>query len=221
MIEANEIFSQDDTRLALWCESGADTNDLANMANQIAEKRVRLISVPPEIVSYIWTCLEKTKIDIYTRYSFMPLQKNMDKDINDLSEKVSQIFKQGANGVQIFVQMRDFERFCDALVVVRDDLFFNRKLSVCMDIEDIDINNLGLIFQKLREIKADSFAITFNEDTGNRSDFIGRIYALLEQWDLDGELHCVLIDNMDRIDQIIRLTEILKPDLVNKTRFFF
>ena len=221
MIEVNEIFSDDDVRLALWCESGGDTNDLANMANQIVEKHMRLISVPPEIVPYIWTCLEKTKIDIFTRYSFMPLQKNMDKDIDGLSENITQVLKRGANGVQVFVQMRDFERFCDALQPVRDDLFFNRKLSVCMDIEDIDINNLGLIFQKLQNIKADSFGITFNEDTGNRSDFIGRIYALLEQWDLDGELHCILINNMDRVDQVVRLTEILKPDLINKTRFFF
>lgn len=221
MIEANEIFSNDDVRLALWCESAADTNDLAVMANKIAETHMRLISVPPEIVSYIWTCLEKTKVEIFTRYSFVPLQKNMDKDIDDLSRKVVQILKQGANGVQIFIKMHDFEGFCDALMPVRDDLFFNRKLVICMDIGDLDINNLGLIFQKLRDIRADAIGLTLNEDMGNRSDFIGRIYALLEQWNFDGELHFFLLNNMDRVDQVVRLTEILRPELTNKTEFFF
>lgn len=221
MIEANEIFLEDDVRLALWCEQAADTNGLAMMANKIAESKVRLISVPPEIVSYVWTCLEKIKVCIFTRYSFAPLQKNIDKDIDDLSKNIAQIFKQGASGVQIFIKMQHLEHFVDVFASVRDDLFFNRKLSVCMDIEDLDINNLGMIFQKLKDIKADSFGLTFTEDMGNRSDFIGRVYALLEQWDFDGELHFILLNNMDRVDQVVRLTEILKPDLINKTKFFF
>ena len=55
----------------------------------------------------------------------------------------------------------------------------------------------------------------------NRSDFIGRIYALLEQWNFNGELHFILLDNLDRVDQVVRLTEILQPDLISKTKFFF
>lgn len=221
MIEVNEIFSDKDKRLALWCEKVADTNELAVLANKIAESGVGLISVPSEMVADIWTYLEKLKIDIFTRYSFLPLQKNNDVEMNDLVKNISRVCRQGATGVQIFVKMRDFERFIDSLMIVRNDLFFNHTLSICMDVNDIDINNLGLIFQKLKDIHADSFGLTFNEDMGNRSDFIGRIYALFEKWDFDGDLHFILVDNLDRVDQTVRLAEILQPNLIEKTKYFF
>ena len=73
----------------------------------------------------------------------------------------------------------------------------------------------------MNDIKADSFGLTLTEDMGNRSDFIGRVYSLLEQWDFEGQLHFILLNNLDRADQVIRLTEILQPELINKTKFFF
>lgn len=116
--------------------------------------------------------------------------------------------------------MRDFERVIDLLTVVRDDLFFEHNLCLVMDIQDIGIGDWDLVFNKLRDIRADSFGILLGEDMGNRSDFIGRIYGMLENWDFDGDLHFVLGNNFDRIDQVIRLVESIRPDLSNKLNFF-
>ena len=221
MIEANEIFLNEDTRLALWAEMAQDTNEIALLADKIVQSKTPVVSVPPEMVKDIWTYLEKTPVEIFTRFSFVPLKKNFDNDMDDLIKDVSKICKSGADGVQLFVKMRDFYKFMDVLSIVRNDLFFNHKLSICMDIEDIDINDLSGFFQKLNEVQVDSFGLTFYEDMENRSDFIGRIYALLEQWNFNGELHFILLDNLDRVDQVVRLTEILQPDLISKTKFFF
>ena len=221
MIEANEIFLEEDTRLALWAEMAQDTNEIALLADKIAQSKMSVISVPPEMVANMWTYLEKTPVEILTRFSFAPLKKDFDVDMDVLIKNISKICKSGARGVQIFIKMQDFYKFIDVLAIVRNDLFFNHKLSICMDIEDIDINDLSNIFQKLKDIKADSFGLTLNEDMGTRSDFIGRVYALLEQWDFDGQLHFILLNNLDRADQVIRLTEILQPDLTNRTKFFF
>lgn len=221
MIEANEIFFNEDTRLALWCEMVEDTNESALLADKIAQSKVPVVSVPPDMVENMWTYLEKVPVEILTRFSFTPLKKNFDTDADDLIKNIAGIFKHGANGVQLFIKMHDFYNLIDVLSIVRNDLFFEHKLSLCMDIQDIDINDLSNIFNKLKGVKADSLGLTFSEDMGNRSDFIGRIYALLEQWDFDGQLHFVLLNNLDRVDQIVRLTEIMKPDLINKTKFFF
>ena len=67
MIESNEIFLDFDPRIALWCDSVGDTNDLASLANYIIENKINLISVSSEIVSFIWTCLEKTNVKITTK----------------------------------------------------------------------------------------------------------------------------------------------------------
>ena len=220
MIEISEIFSDSDKRIAIWCENMDDTNDLAIMCDSIINNSVNLVSVPFEMVHNVWTYLEKSGVKILTRCNFNPVSKNIDSDMYKLGADINNVCKSGANGVQIFVKMRDFERFIDNLKIVRDDLFFGHELSVVMDTEDIDINNIDFIFQKLREIRADSFGLTLDEDMGNRSDFVGRIYALLEHFNFGGELHFLLWNNFDRIDQVVRLTESLRPELSEKLRFF-
>jgi len=220
MIEVNEIFSDSDSRLAFWCESVEDTNDLAMMADNIIEENINLISVTPGAVPFIWPYLEKAKVKILTRYIFNPLQKNIDSEIYDLAANISRVFKKGAGGIQIFIKMRDFERFVDSISVVRDDLFFKHDLSVGIDISDLDMNNLDNFFGKMREIRPDSLVLTLNEDMGNRSDFVGRVYALLHQWNTNSELHFILNNDYDRMDQVIRLVESERPELNDKLKFF-
>lgn len=220
MIEANEIFSDFDSRLALWCQDVSDTNDMAVLANHIIENHISLISVPSSILSYMWTCLEKSKVKIFTRYIFYPLNKNIDNDVSNLSAKIIADYKNGTNGVQIFVKMRDFEHFIDLVSSIRDDLFFEHDLCLVLDIQDIDVNNWDVIFQKLHDIKANAFGIAFDEDMGLRSDFIGRIYGMLQNWNFDGNLHLMLKNNYERIDQTIRLVESLRPELSDKLHFF-
>lgn len=220
MIEMNEVFSDSDTRVAIWCEDMADTNDLAMMCESVVNSGVKLISVPHDIVQNVWAYLEKNDVKILTRYNFNSGVKNFDSEMFELGANVTSVCKNGADGVQIFIKMRDFERFLDVLQVVRDDLFFGHDLSIVMDIEDLDINNLDFVFQKLRDIRADSFGLTLNEDLGNRSDFVGRVYTLLQNFNFDGELHFMLGNNFDRIDQVIRLTEILYAAKSQRLRFF-
>ncbi len=220
MIESNEIFLEYDPKIALWCDGVWDTNDLANLANYILESKIDLISVSSNIVYYMWTCLEKNKVKIFTRYNFAPLQKNMDKDVFELAENITGVWKRGAMGAQIFLKMRDFERFIDTFMPVRDDLFFEHDLCIGLDISEIGISDWDFLFQQIRSIRANSLCLTLNEDAGNRSDFVGRIYGMLQKWDFNGELYFVLGNNYDRIDEVIRLIESEKPELSNRVRFF-
>ena len=203
MIDINEIFSDSDKRIAIWCEGANDTNDLAIMCENIINNDVHLISVPPTVVENAWTYLEKTGVKILTRYKFSPLQKNFEKDMYELAENITSVCKSGANGVQIFLSVHNFE-----------------DLDIVFDIQDLDNGNLKNVFQKLRDIRANILTLTLNEDMGNRSDFVGRMYGFLQNWDFDGDLHFILGNNFDRIDQVVRLIEILQPEMSEKVRFF-
>ncbi len=220
MIEEKEILLDPafENQIASWCDNVQDTNDAAIMANDILESGVDTISVPAENVPFVWICLEKSNVEIYTRYIFNPT--DIDNDFNDLVKNINQVFKSGAHGVQIFVKMANYEKFMDLLSLVRDDLFFGHKLCICMDINDIDISKWDMIFEKLRALRVDVFAITLEQDNGKRSDFMGRVYGMLDAWNFDGVLHCIKINKNIRIDEIMRLTEMLQPDIYEKLRFF-
>ena len=222
MIEEKEILLDPafDKQIASWCSDVLDTNDTANMVNSILEAGVDTISVPPEMVPFTWTCLEKSNVEIYTRYDFNPAEQDIDTEFNELVKKINQSLKSGASGIQIFVKMAVFEKFMNLFALVRDDLFFGHNLCICMDINDIDVHKWNLIYEKLREVRVDVFAITFNKDEGKRSDFIGRIYSMLDNWNFDGVLHCLFINKNLRIDEIMRLTEIMQPKIYERLRFF-
>lgn len=220
MIEANDIFFDSDPRVALWCDDMSDTSDIAMLANNIIENKISLISVPEVMLLNMWTYLEKSKVKIFARHIFETLNKNFDKDVSNLSEKIISDYKQGANGIQIFLKMRDFERFIDLLSIIRDDLFFEHDLCLVLDVQEIGVDNIDLIFTKLNEIRANSFGIYLSEDMGTRSDFIGRIYGMLQNWNFDGDLHFMLNNNFERIDQTIRLIESLRPELSDRIHFF-
>ena len=220
MIELNEIFFDDDKRVSLWCDDGGDTNDWAALANNIIENKVEIISLTPKMLPFMWTCLEKNKVKIFARYDFRSVHKDIDGDMFVLAENITTLCKNGANGIQLFIKMRDFERVLNSLQTVRDDLFFGHDLCVVMDISDIDVSNWDFVFQKLTDIGAHAFGISFKEDTGIRSDFIGRIYGMLQKFDFGGDLHFMFGNNAERIDQTIRLIESLQPGLMDKTHFF-
>jgi len=220
MIEVNEIFYESDKKIALWCGDADDTSDLATLADNIIENGVSLVSVPPKTLPFMWTCLEKSGIKILTRYFFETSNRNIDNDISQLSENIMSVQRQGAKGVQIFIKMRDFERVIDLLGTIRDDLFFKHDLCIVLNIQEISVDEWRGIFDKLREIRADSFGVLFDEDMGNRSDFIGRIYGMLDNWNFDGDLHFVMGNNFDRMDQVMRLVESMRPELDEKLHFF-
>lgn len=220
MIEINEIFTDSDKRLALMCDAVADTNDLAGMADYIIQSGIHLISVPPEMVYLVWTYLEHAGVKILTRFDFVPEHKDIDSGMYDLAQKITGVCKKGADGVQVFVKMRDFETFMDKISVVRDDLFFEHELCLAMDIEDLDIQQLPMIFQKLRDVRVKAFVLTLKDDKKNRSDFVGRVYGMLKNWDADCELHFALNNDFSRIDQVARLVESEKPELAERLRFF-
>ena len=223
MIEDKEILldSAFEKQIAFWGNSVQDTNDIAGIADKILESGVDTISVPPEIVPFMWTYLEKANIEIYTRFDFAPLAQNIENDFDELVKQITQSCKQGATGVQIFIKMAEFERFMNLLSLVRDDLFFEHKLCICMDINDIDVHRWDMIFEKLRNLRVDVFTITFNKDDGKRSDFIGRVYGMLDAWNWDGVLHCLFLNKKIRIDEVMRLTETMQPKIYEKLRFFF
>ena len=220
MIEINEIFFDSDKRVALWCDDLPDTNDLAVMADYIIKSDIRFISVPDKMLPFVWVYLENFDVKIYTRFMVDLNKKDIDADMYNLAENITNVCKKGASGVQIFISQDDLESFSNKILPVRDDLFFGHDLSLVMDIEDIDVNNWHMVFQKLHDLNATAFGLILKEDMKNRSDFVGRVYGMLQNWDADCELHFMLNNNFDRMDQVIRLIESEKPELSDKLRFF-
>ncbi|MCQ2574625.1 MAG: hypothetical protein MJ156_00790 [Alphaproteobacteria bacterium] len=219
MIETENIFLDANDKLALWIQSRPDTISLASVANNVINQNISLISTTPAAAQYLWTCLEKEKTTILARFYFEQ-HEDIDQSISILSKDIVNVCKHGASGVQLFISIKDFWFVVKNFTILFNDLFFEHELGIGLDILEIPNNKWNDVFCKLRDLHVKSLTLTLKEDTGNKSDFVGRIYGMLHNWDFDGNLYFELLNNYERVDEVIRLVECEKPDLLGKIKFF-
>ncbi len=223
MMNLNYIFDDITGMRAWWIpESETDASDLAAVADVVLESGVSLISVPCAATGEIWPWVEKNDIKIVNRFV---LSIGEDADFIDivsrLAKSITESFKLGAVGAQVFVHVADIERFCDAMKPVRQDLFFDKTFSVAIDIDEMRGGTWTAVFDVLRKIAPDAIVMTAKGDSFDaNSDFVGLVFDMLNNWSLKSDLHLWFGKNMFRVSQVLRLCQKIQPGLVQNMRVF-
>ena len=220
MIEIKEIFDNNldvAKKVALWLSDKCDSAELAGAAEYMVEMNVPVVSVAPKSVPVIWPWVEKSNLKILARFDNVGLD-----DLSGLGMNVNSVFKQGANGAQLILKLSDLKRFVESVSSVRDDLFFNKDLSIGLDMFEVWPLDWAGVFENLKKLRASSLLLIMTNDTKEKSDFVGRIYSVLENWNADSnmELHVMLETSFDRAEQVYRLVAINRPELLDKLKFF-
>ena len=221
MMPENIIFDDLSKMVAVWCGVGTGSNELARVAEFVMEKNISILSVTPESIRVIWPWLENVKTDIFARF-YLSDKKISEHQISDLTVNINNAFKSGACGAQLFLPYDALDSLVEQTRVVRDDLFFNKQLSIGVDINEIDSSDWEKLFLNLQKINATVLTLILTKDMGDKSDFVGRIYGMLNSWDDNNRfsLHFVFGQNYLRMEQAFRLIKSVKPELVNGVKFF-
>ena len=176
MIDKNTVFELLGGRVALWCGTDMDSVELARAVQFVTDNGISMLSVTPNAVPTVWPWLENSNVKIMTRF-YLDTKNITEKQISDVTVRINSALRQGAHGAQIFLPCVALADLVEQTHIVRDDLFFNKDLSIGMDVAEIGPFDWGAVFENLRKINASSVIIAFAEDKGNKSDFVGRIYA--------------------------------------------
>lgn len=221
MIEKNALFDEVGKYAALWCAGDADGGDLACATQFLNEKKLSIVSVAPDSVLTVWPWLEKSNVKIMGRF-YLPNKKVTEAQVSDLTVRINSTFKHGAHGAQVFLPYVALENLVEQTHVIRDDLFFNKDLAIGIDIADVGVFEWEKLFENLRKINASSVVFVFTQDDGDKSDFVGRIYAMLNAWKNENkfDLHFAFGPNFMRIEQAWRLVESMRPELLCGVKFF-
>ena len=221
MIDKNTVFELLGGRVSLWCGTDMDSVELARAAQFATDNGVSVVSVAPNAVQTIWPWMENSAVKIMTRF-YLDTKNITEKHISDVTVRINAALRQGAHGAQIFLPRVALPGLVEQTHVVRDDLFFNKDLSIGMDISDIGPFDWGTVFDNLRKINVSSVIMAFAEDAGNKSDFVGRVYAMLNAWGPENKfnLHFAFGPNFMRIEQALRLVQYMRPDLAGNMRFW-
>ena len=220
MINEKIIFNEIHNNISLMCRDDCEGADLAAATGLAMSNRMKSICVLPNHVAEVWPWLEKSKVKIIARF-FIDRTIN-DEFMSDFAAGVSGSFRTGADGAIVFLGLRDLDKFAAEIVSIRDDLFFNKSFSIGMDIDEIGPFDWEHLFGILHLVRADSLVLKLAKDTGDKSDFVGRVFAMLntERGKWAGAVNFVLEQNIVRIDQTFRLIQQLKPETISKTEFF-
>lgn len=221
MIDKSVIFDAIGSGVALWCATDMDATDLADAVQFANARQLSDISVAPNMIQTVWPWLEGRPVKIMTRF-YLEQKKITEEHVSDITVRINSALRQGANGAQVFVDVDALGDLVEQTHVVRDDLFFNKDLSIGLDIGDIGPFDWSNVFANLRKINASSVVFAFTQDTGDKSDFVGRIYAMLNAWDLQNKfnLHFAFGPNFMRIEQAQRLVQQVRPMLMDGLRFW-
>ena len=220
MIEEKAIFDEVRNNISLFCGDDCVGADLAAAVGVAISNKMRTICVTPKSVADIWPWVEGSKIKIFSRFVVDALIN--DDFMSDLSCRINASCCDGANGIIIFLAKRDLKKFAAEISSIREDLFFNKTFAIGIDINDIGPFDWEELFGILHLLHVDSLVLTLRDDTGNKSDFVGRVFAMLNanrgKW--NGGISFILGQNVVRIDQVYRLIQQLCPDTISKTEFF-
>ena len=221
MIDKNTVLEQIGGKCALWCGADMDAGELAQAVGVIGERNIRMVSVAQDSVATIWPWVERDNIKIMSRFYFAD-KKISEKQISDVTVRINNAFKHGAGGAQIFLPYAALADLVEQTYVIRDDLFFDKDLSIGVDVAEFGPYDWSDLFGQLRRLNATSVVFVFTKDAGDKSDFVGRIYGMLNAWDADNkfDLHFAFGPNFMRIEQALRLVQSVRPELVGRLKFW-
>ena len=218
MMKSENILEQIDAAFAVWCAAGVDATELARMASIAIERKIDVMSVAPDDVAVVWPWIENKKIKIFPRFY---VNKSDVETVSGVSRDINLAFKNGADGAMVFLSQNQLDFFVSQIYLIRDDLFFNKSFFVGLDISEIGPFDWKNVFLALAKVRADGLVLSLTNDTGDKSDFVGRLYAALDAWgDTNMSLYFVLGAKCVRIEQAMRLVQSMRPELVDKTKFF-
>jgi hypothetical protein len=222
MIDESVVLEQIENNIAMWCMGAGDSGKLARDADLILQSGVSMVSVVPDAVDIIWPWFEKNNIKILARF-YCEDKKITDAQISELTVRIKDVFKRGAYGAQVFLRGDELENLVEQTHMVRDDLFFNKDLSIGLDITDVEASDWDNLFANLRKINATSVLfVCAGKGAKQKTEFVGALYAMLNAWSDDNkfDLHFALWPDFMRIEQAMRLTELMRPELVRNLKFF-
>jgi hypothetical protein len=149
-------------------------------------------------------------------------KKVTEQQISDVTMAINSAFKRGAHGAQIFLAYSALAGLVEQIHVIRDDLFFEKDLSIAIDINQIDSDDWNDLFENLQKINATSLLLTMSKDMGDKSDFVGRFYGMLDVWNSENkfDIHLAFGQNFQRIEQALRLIKSMRPELIKTTKVF-
>lgn len=220
MIKTDIIFDEIDDISCAWVPNGTDAPNLARISENVVEKNMQYLSLPLGVIDTVWPWLEKNSVKILARVNFAN-ETPTDTAMSQLATNITDAFRHGASGVQIFVHYANLAEFVDMMLPMRDDLFFERYLSVSLNIKEIPSTKWADVFALIGKIRPDSILIIADGDSFNpKSDFLGRAYAMLEKWDTAFALHVLFGKNMMRVSQMLRLVQKMQPKMLPAFRVF-
>ncbi len=222
MMDGNVFLEEYQSYAALWCAGNLEATDLARVAADAVEKKLCAVSVVPDSVGVVWPWLENSMTQIMARFYF-PDKIISDAQISDVTSRINMAFKRGAHGAQVFLPASALTGLVENVHIIRDDLFFDKTLEIGIDIGEVGAYDWGELFANLRKINASSVLFVLTNDMGNKSDFVGRLYGMLNAWDKNNnfDLHFAFGPNFMRIEQTVRLIESMRPELLNGVKFWF
>jgi len=195
----------------IWCGADASASDLVAASDMALRVKSRAVAVAPAHVHIVWAWMEGKGTEVFAVF-----QDSGICDPSKLAPEIHAVFKKGADGV-ILPWSADI---AGALLPVRDDLFFGKKLFLSAFLGNIEPYGWAEIFNILKRVGADGIML-YAQAAKKQTDAVGRFYGMLENIDTGfSPKVSALVDSPAVMESMHRLAKRMRPDIAENLRFF-
>ena len=220
-IDYTESLREISAAADIWCDASASAGSLVSAADVALRAGAMRVATAPMHINIMWSWMEGKNVDVFAAFQE---QEAGNAEPAKLVAEIHAVFKKGAAGV---ILPRSTE-IMSALLPVRQDLFFGKKLflSVCM--RNIGPQEWAEVFRNLKEMHADGILLDARDvwgKGGNKRlesiDIVGKFYGFLDSFDngFSGQIS-VIADSPRVMESIWRLACKMRPEAAKKLRFF-
>jgi hypothetical protein len=200
----------------IWCGVDASAGALVSAADVALRARALRVAVQPLHVHIMWSWMEGKDTEVFAAFQEQDVRL---ADPAKLSAEIHAAFKKGAGGVIL----PGSARIIAALLPVRDDLFFGKKLFISLDLKNIGPNEWPDVFNDLKKIQVDGVLLDARRGDGkSRSlDAVGKSYGFLENCGKGFSASVSLLaSSPDVMESVWRLACKMRPEVAKNMRFF-
>ncbi|MCL1902035.1 MAG: hypothetical protein FWG18_00215, partial [Alphaproteobacteria bacterium] len=157
-IDYTDTLNEVAGRIDISAMSAHDAADLITVAENALKLGARGVLAPVDLVHTIWAWLENKGVSIFASID-VKIKKGREFDYVNLVQKISNVFKKGADGVVLMTEPGIVAELLSELNPVRGDLFFGKKLIIGFDLNDVNAHDWPGIFHEMRNIFADGLLL--------------------------------------------------------------
>ncbi len=211
-INYNRTLSDIKNVLNVQCIDSDDTGDLIMASTTAVGNNIDILYLSPKSIPLVWGWTDKTHVKLYGSVDF-----NIKTPAKQMTA-IKNCLNSGAEGMLVSANAEEIERITQIILPLKDEIFFKRELVLGVNLNKFYFDLVPSILYCAKILNLSKLAIVIDKNINVVPWAFGFFQSLPKDVKFDIEI-VFKSDNLEQIENMLRLAESMSHDLESKIKF--